>query len=140
MNKKNAGQSTDEILQNEFTAYFAKAAHRHKNYYMQKTSRLQQREVLTTGDTESEAADEFDLTSGLHIMQQIENEALYRAICDMRENGAAILFMRAIEEQSFIEIAEHLHMSESAVKAIYYRLLKKLKMTMCVDNREDMAE
>ena len=137
MNRKNARQSADEILQNEFTAYFVKAVRRHKCQYIRRKDLRRQAELLTIDDSVPEMPTDVELLEGFHIMQQIENEALYRAIRDVRENSAAILFMRAIEEMGFSEIAETLHMNEPAVKAIYYRLVQKLQKTMRDKNHAD---
>jgi len=140
MNKRNAGQSADEILQNEFTAYFTKAVQRHKKKYLRKISSRQQKELLRADDTASEKPNEYDLADSVHIMQQIESEALYRALCNTREIGATILFMHAIEDLSFPTIAERLHMSETAVKTVYYRLLAKLKKTIHKESADDTAK
>ena len=130
MNEYNDGISEANILQNQFTAYLMTALHRCKLQYLKDKSKKQTYELPLESfpDLEKSDADlEHELTENLPIFQQLENLNLHRALSGARERDLKILYMKVLENKSFVEIAEEIGLGYNAVKASYYRLVEKIK-------------
>ena len=133
MIEQNAGQNADEIIRNTFTAYFSVAVHRYVKRYKSQVQKQQRNGTPTNDDSISCFACEIDMMEGLHIMEQIESKALHRALREAREISSKILYMRAIEDLSFTDIAEKLKMRVGTVRETYYRLIRKLRAAVIAE-------
>lgn len=128
MNEYNDGVTEANILQNQFTAYLMTAVHRRKLQYLQDNARKQKYELPLDSFQDLEGSDiNHDITDKLPIVQQFENVKLHKAISGTRERDLKILYMKVLEDKSFVEIAEEIGIGYNAVKASYYRLVEKIK-------------
>lgn len=128
MNEYNDGLSEANILQNQFTAYLMTAVHRRKLQYLQDNTRKQKYELPLDSFPELEGSDlNRDIASRLPVIQQFENVKLHKALSGARERDLKILYMKVLEDKSFVEIAEEIGIGYNAVKASYYRLIEKIK-------------
>lgn len=128
MNEYNDGVTEANILQNQFTAYLMTAVHRRKLQYLQDNARKQKYELPLDSFQDLEGSDiNRDITDKLPIVQQFENVKLHKAISGARERDLKILYMKVLEDKSFVEIAEEIGIGYNAVKASYYRLVEKIK-------------
>lgn len=99
MHKQNNGQSADDILQNQFTAYLVTAVKRHKILYTRKKAQRQQTQApLELHDFELQI--DTDLLTGLVLLDQIENPMLYLALQQARDRERYIFLTRILEERS----------------------------------------
>lgn len=128
MNEYNDGISEANILQNQFTAYLITAVHRRKLQYLQDNARKQKYELPLDSFQELEGSDlNRDMANRLPVIQQFENVKLHKALSGARERELKILYMKVLEDKSFVEIAEEIGIGYNAVKASYYRLIEKIK-------------
>lgn len=128
MNEYNDGLSEANILQNQFTAYLMTAVHRRKLQYLQDNTRKQKYELPLDSFQELEGSDlNRDIANRLPVIQQFENVKLHKALSGARERDLKILYMKVLEDKSFVEIAEEVGLGYNAVKASYYRLIEKIK-------------
>ncbi len=128
MNEYNDGISEANILQNQFTAYLMTAVHRRKLQYLQDNARKQKYELPLDSFQELEGSDlNRDMANRLPVIQQFENVKLHKALSGARERELKILYMKVLEDKSFVEIAEEIGIGYNAVKASYYRLIEKIK-------------
>ena len=128
---RNQGQTADEILQNKFTAYVARAVQRRKKDYLKKLKNYQdhvctldEAEIAESAWIENEAAEK------LPILMRIQNEALLDAVLMLSEREQYILLSCALKEKSFTELSQELELSYKGVAAIYYRTIQKIKKRM----------
>ncbi|MCC8026652.1 MAG: sigma-70 family RNA polymerase sigma factor [Clostridium sp.] len=129
MRKQNDGQSADDILQNQFTAYLVTAVKRHKAHYARKKAQRQQIEApLELHDFEPQS--EPDLLTGLALLEQIENPMLYLALQQARDRERYIFLTRILEERSFSDLAEELGISYKATTHSYYRFIERIRKMM----------
>lgn len=136
MNGHNGGISEANVLQNQFTAYLMTAIHRRKLQYLQDKARKQKYELpLDYYQSLEDSAMEGEIIVKLPITQQLENEKLRRALSKTRERDLKILYMKVLEGQSFVEIADEIGMGYNAVKAVYYRLVEKIKTEFGGENK-----
>lgn len=128
MNEYNDGISESNILQNQFTAYLMTAIHRSKLQYLQDNARKQKHELPLDSYQELEGTDiNRDMADRLSIIQQFDNLKLHDALSRARGRELKILYMKVLEDKSFVEIAEEIGLGYNAVKASYYRLIEKIK-------------
>lgn len=136
MRKQNDGQSADDILQNQFTAYLVTAVKRRKALYIRKKVQRQQAEspfelhafgVSLQVDT--------DLLTGLALLEQIENPMLHLALMQARERERYIFLTRILEERSFSDLAEELGISYKATTHSYYRFIERIRKMMGGDEK-----
>lgn len=128
MNGHNDGISESNALQNQFTAYLITAIHRRKLQYIQDIARKQKYEhPFDYCQNLEDSALEDEVTKKLPMAEQLENENLYKALSKTRERDLKILYMKVLEERSFVEIADEIGIGYNAAKAIYYRLIEKIK-------------
>lgn len=79
-------------------------------------------------DPERESIAFVDTYSPYRAMVQKEQHSiLYKCIDELSENQKLVFQLREIEEMSYREIAETLHISEDLVKISLFRARKKLK-------------
>ena len=129
MRKQYDGQSADDILQNQFTAYLVTAVKRHKAHYARKKAQRQQIEApLELHDFEPQS--EPDLLTGLALLEQIENPMLYLALQQARDRERYIFLTRILEERSFSDLAEELGISYKATTHSYYRFIERIRKMM----------
>ena len=128
MNEYNDGISEANILQNQFTAYLMTAVHRRKLQYLQDHASKRKYELPLDSFQELEGADiNRDMADRLPIIQQFDNLKLHDALSRARERDLKILYMKVLEDKSFVEIAEETGLEYNAVKSSYYRLIEKIK-------------
>ncbi len=125
---RNQGQTADEILQNKFTAYVARAVQRRKKDYLKKMKNYQdhvctldEAEIAESAWIENKAAEK------LPILMRIQNEALLDAVLMLSEREQYILLRCALKEKSFTELSQELGMSYKGIAAIYYRAIQKIQ-------------
>lgn len=136
MRKQNDGQSADDILQNQFTAYLVTAVKRRKALYARKKAQRQQtEEPLELYDFHVSLHTDIDLLTGLAILEQIENPMLYLALQQARERERYIFLARILEERSFSDLAEELGISYKATTHSYYRFIERIKKMMGGDEK-----
>ncbi len=124
MYNKNKGKTTNEVLQNQFTAYLKKAVHNRRLRYIANEHRRQSKEIPQM-ELEAFLADETD------FMQELADyETIQHALRSIKEKERRIILARIVEEKGFDEIAAELNMSYKAVTSLYYRVLKRLKIYM----------
>ncbi len=129
MRKQNDGQSADDILQNQFTAYLVTAVKRHKAHYARKKAQRQQIEApLELHDFEPQS--EPDLLTGLALLEQIENPMLYLALQQARDRERYIFLTRILEERSFSDLAEELGISYKDTTNSYYLFIERIRKMM----------
>jgi len=134
MRKQNDGQSADDILQNQFTAYLVTAVKRHKAHYARKKAQRQQTEApLELHDFELQV--DTDLLTGLALLEQIENPMLYLALQQARDRERYIFLTRILEERSFSDLAEELGISYKATTHSYYRFIERIRKMMGGDEK-----
>lgn len=129
--KRNDGIGESNIIQNRFTAYLTIAIRRKRNSYLIQHSKQKKLEISLDEGGELELfftdtsvntnTDKKDLSNGF------ENDQLGQAIEKLKERDRIILFKRAIDQKSFVEIAEELNINYVTVKASFRRTLEKLR-------------
>ncbi len=128
MYEYNDGISEANTLQNQFTAYLMTAVHRRKLQYLQDNTKKQKHELPLDSFQELESTDiNRDMADRLPIIQQFDSLKLHNALSGTRERDLKILYMKVLEDKSFVEIADELGIGYNAVKASYYRLIEKIK-------------
>lgn len=131
MRKQNDGKNTDDILQNQFTAYLVTAVKRHKANYIRKKVRQQQAESpLELYDFNMPLQADTDLITGLSLLEHIENPMLHLALTQARERERYIFLTRVLEERSFSDLAEELGISYKATTHSYYRFIERIRKMM----------
>ena len=136
MRKQNDGQSTDDILQNQFTAYLVTAVKRRKAYYIRKKAQRRQAESpLELHDFDVLLQADTDLLTGLALLEQIENPMLHLALMQARERERYIFLTRILEERSFADLAEELGISYKATTHSYYRFIERIRKMMGGDEK-----
>ncbi len=136
MRKQNDGQSADDILQNQFTAYLVTAVKRRKALYIRKKVQRQQAESpFELHDFDVSLQVDTDLLTGLALLEQIENPMLHLALMQARERERYIFLTRILEERSFSELAEELGISYKATTHSYYRFIERIRKMMGGDEK-----
>ena len=135
--QKNKGQKEDEILQNHFTAYVVTAVRRRREEYTRHFWDRLELEYLTAEIGEAQGYDpeqKFDLeqevVEGLPLFWRLENDALLHALKELSQRERHVFLSRVLDEKSFEELAEELHLGYKGVAAIYYRTIPKIKKRM----------
>lgn len=120
MFNKNNGKTENEILQNQFTAFVTVSVnHARIDYLRYRISRLQRE--LTIEEQDVYYFDEVD-----YIESLADNDALYKAMCQIKEKERYVILARVLDEKGFEQIAKELGMGYKGVAAIYYRAIRKL--------------
>ncbi len=136
MRKQNDGQSTNDILQNQFTAYLVTAVKRRKALYSRKKVQRQQAESpLELYDFDMSLQADSDLLTGFSLLEQIENPMLHLALMQARERERYIFLTRILEERSFSDLAEELGISYKAATHSYYRFIERIRKMMGGDEK-----
>lgn len=136
MRKQNDGKTTDDILQNQFTAYLVTAVKRHKANYIRKKVRRQQTESpLELYDLDIPLQADTDLMTGLSLLERIDNPMLHLALTEARERERYIFLTRVLEERSFSDLAEELGISYKATTHSYYRFIERIRKMMGGDEK-----
>lgn len=136
MRKQNDGQSADDILQNQFTAYLVTAVKRRKALYIRKKVQRQQAESpFELHDFDVSLQVDTDLLTGLALLEQIENPMLHLALMQARERERYIFLTRILEERSFSDLAEELGISYKATTHSYYRFIERIRKMMGGDEK-----
>ncbi len=120
----NADGSDD--VQNRFTAYVQTALRNRRNRYLKNKGERLKRETFDLPD---------DLTSPDEYLNLVERESLLYALRKIQEREQQIVYLRAVEEHSFADIADALDMKISSVSMVYYRALHKLKLLLQEDEK-----
>lgn len=118
---KNNGSNEHDILQNQFTAFLTAAISNARIDYLRTRIRRLQRELLTE-EYEILFSQETD-----YIEVISDNDALCRAMQEIKEKERYVVLARILDEKGFDEIASELGMGYKGAAAIYYRAIKKLK-------------
>jgi RNA polymerase sigma factor (sigma-70 family) len=127
MRERNDGVGEDHILLNQFTAYLMKAVKNRKIQYLSHKAKLSRLEKM---DAIIEPLEEFDLLSGLPVIDQLEDRRLQKALHRSNERDLYILFTKTLGCRSLAEIAKELNMGFYAVTSAYYRVLRKLRQSL----------
>ena len=136
MNGYNDGVSEANILQNQFTAYLMTAIYRRKLQFLEDNARKQKYELPLDSFLDLEGSDiNRDIADRLPINQQFENQMLHKALSAARERELKILYMKTLEDKSFVEIADEIGIGYNAVKASYYRFIEKIKAQLGGENK-----
>lgn len=126
--KYNSGIKNGQALQNQFTAYLHLAVVRKRNSFLQKKQKREEREILFQDEPlELLVQDEFDFLSNLPLADQMESEALSKAIGRLPQTERYILQLRGIEGLPYQEVAQRLHKNVWTVKATYLRMIHKFR-------------
>ncbi len=121
---KNRKGPTNDILQNQFSAYLKKAVHNRRIRFLRDKSRREENEIPQL-DLESYIADDTD------FMQELADyEAIQQALRSIKEKERRLVIARIVENKSFHEIAAELGMSYKATTSLYYRVMKRMKIFM----------
>ena len=135
--KKYEDQTSDEVLQNRFTAYLTSAVSRRRAEYIDKLIQLQNHlsfNLSNIADKNMDIEDEVFKSFPVHL--QIQNEDLFLSVAELSEQEQYIFFNRALGERSLAEMAAELGMNYKTVAAVYYRTIQKLKKRMQGGNNE----
>ena len=128
MFKHNEGIEESDILQNQFTACILIIIRRIKTKYMRIKKQVQLYEQsLEILENDEDLLMNPDMLLGLPIMEQIENEKLHTALTQAKAKERYILFAKAVDNRSFVDIAAELGIKPNTAAIIYYRLIKNLK-------------
>lgn len=127
---RNGGQTDNEILQNQFTAYLAVATHRTKMEYMEQLIMdLKCKENLDAINSSDYVKEDQEI-SNLPIMMQIENQMLLEALQKLGDRERYVFLNRALGEKSFERLSIELGLTYKGTAAIYYRAIHKIKQKM----------
>ena len=130
MSIRNGGQTDNEILQNQFTAYLAVATHRTKMEYMEQLIMdLKCKENLDAINSSDYVKEDQEI-SNLPIMMQIENQMLLEALQKLGDRERYVFLNRALGEKSFERLSIELGLTYKGTAAIYYRAIHKIKQKM----------
>ncbi len=111
--------TASDDVRNRFTAYVQTALrNRRARYLSGDKSRVQ--------IESSELLDAY-IFSEKACFSVAEREILLSALDKIQERERKIVYLRAVQEKSFVEIATALGMKYSSVTMVYYRALGKLK-------------
>ena len=134
--KQNDGSGPSNVLQNEFTAYLVIAIRRRKRRYLINKQKVQSREAqLDTLEYIPELQYEPDMLEAMSVLARLDNIQLQRILERQKERNLYILFAKALDERSLVEIAAELGMEYQAVAGIYYRLIAKLQKELRGDGK-----
>lgn len=118
-------------LQHIFTAYLSKAVYRKREEHIHQIVRRQKFEMQMDEDLLADLCEmEEDWAESLPLWMRIESEMLLSALKKLNPRERAVLFVRALEEKTFRQIAAQLGMSTKGAAAVYYRALQKLRKRM----------
>lgn len=127
---RNGGQTDNEILQNQFTAYLTIAIRRTKMEYMEQLIMdlkcIETLEAIYNGEYVNEGKE----ISNLPIMMQIENQMLLEALQKLGERERYVFLNRALGEKSFERLSIELGLTYKGAAAVYYRAMQKIKQQM----------
>ncbi len=128
MYNKNSGKTENEILQNQFTSFLSVCVSNARIDYLRSRIRRLQRELIIEEQEVyfSDAVDYIELLG--------DNDALDRAMLQIKEKERYVVIARVLDEKGFEEIAQDLGMGYKGVAAIYYRAIKKLKELLGGEN------
>ena len=130
----NDGCGESNILQNQFTAYLAKAIERKKYRYRQAKEKLQHSEI-SLEENLSELHIESDMLENFPAIDKLENFRLQCVLRKQQERNLHIFFARALYGRSFVEIAKDLKMDYKAVTAMYYRTVARIRKELRSDGK-----
>ena len=126
--QRNDGAGESNVIQNIFTAYLVQAVRRKKIRYLGKKEKRRQYELALNDDDQQEGfQSEMDLLCEMPLLEKLENYKLQQVLSRKSERDLYIFFARVLEGNSFFEIAEELGMGYTAVKNVYYRMIKKAR-------------
>ncbi len=128
MYNKNSGKTENEILQNQFTSFLSVCVSNARIDYLRSRIRRLQRELIIE---EQEVYFSGDVD---YIELLGDNDALDRAMLQIKEKERYVVIARVLDEKGFEEIAQDLGMGYKGVAAIYYRAIKKLKELLGGEN------
>lgn len=124
----NDGIGINNIIQNQFTSYVTKSARNTRLQYLKKKYKRMQYEIsleLQLDYIECDCTnDDFNNFS---IIDQIENQHLYKILKEQKEIDLYILFSKVIKNYTFEQISSKVGMGYKAVSMRYYRMIKKIK-------------
>ena len=124
MYKRNSGLEDREILQNQFTAYVKRAVHNRRIRFLRDESRSELAETSLTV-IETYTRDPKDMIAAF-----LEQEALRRALLEIRDKERYVILARVLDGKSVEEIATELSLSYRAVTSILYRCKQKLRQLL----------
>ncbi len=125
MEKRNEGRSNVDIMQNQFTAYVQNALRNNRNKYrndIRKKAMMQLSELYDATEMVNDDVLTFE-----------ETEVLFETLKKIQERERKIVYLRAVKEKSFGEIAAELGMKYSNVSMVYYRAIEKLRRLLIYD-------
>ena len=124
------------ILQNQFTAYLGIAIRRRKVQYLREKTQLHNYEMsLELQDHYRDQAVEIDLSTGLPIIEQLENMRLQQVLAKANQRDLYILLAKTLENRSLAEIAAELGLAYNTVTAAYYRIIQRIKKELGGDGK-----
>lgn len=124
MNGKNSGSTEHDILQNQFTAFLTTALGNARIDYLRARIRRLQRELIT------EECEILFSRDADYIESIADNDALHRAMQEIKEKERYVVLARILDEKGFDEIARDLGMGYKGVSSLYYRAIRKLKQLL----------
>lgn len=128
--------SGSDILRNQFTAYLGIAIRRKKAQYLRNKTNIQQYEMsLDILDSLKNQAAEADLTTGLPLIDQIENTGLRHILTSASRRDLYILLAKTMENRSFIDVAAELGLAPNTVVVAYHRIKKRIKNALEGDSQ-----
>lgn len=127
---RNNGKEEAEVVQNQWTAYLVKAIKRRRNDYIEQISKGRTEPLPEETSGKTEYSIETYVFTGLPVMMQLENAALFCALKGLTERERCIFLARVLDEKPFEELAEELGLSYKGAAAIYYRTIRKIKEAM----------
>ena len=123
MYKRNDGSSDAKALQNQFTAYLARAVRNARNQYIRSRARLNKKEC----SMEDKPYLLLLVQEPVALSALEETEALLSMLKSIRDRERRVFLARVLDEKSFEEIAAELGMSYKGAAAVYYRTIAKLR-------------
>jgi len=132
MYKRNDGTDSINALQNQFTAYLAKAVRNKKIRYINNRSKYNQTEIST------DMQDYYLLINDANQISMIEEQdELNTALQSINERERYVVLSRVLKDKSFKVISAELNISYKGTAAIYYRALSKLR-NLLGDNANEL--
>jgi len=129
MREYDSGTDESSNLQNRFTAYLVTAVGRRKAQYRRSKAQQYYRQIeiaIVIQDDHETFQAEPDMTTGLPLLDQLENAKLRQSLANAKDRELYIFLAKALEGRSFPEIAAKLDIGHNTVASIYYRMITRL--------------
>ena len=137
---RNEGKSKSEKLQNEFTKYLSVALTRNRTRYIKKKMEDAAHCVLMEPghedengkpETDPEPCLEKSLPhSWVEVLDRIEDEKLYRLLCELTPAETMVLFQHTIRDLPYKEVEKQTGVSSQTLENQHYGAIRKMKQKL----------